>query len=703
MSLIRMADGFSSADTQGMSLDPQASEPGNEYQTPRDLASSPDTDGQDPASPGGPAPYNGAEPAGAPVTSNPELKAPDEPKKQPYADMPYVGPGPAVDTTTLHNARRQPMEENMTVDLWTLASRDAEAEQQHERMVRAKVAVATFWPFLSAAMSEHEFGHRLALVEDRVEELFPEPGFRDQVVASLHEDYRSTKLAAVGPTPPEGGGEHPGNPDYFAVGPEAGPNTGSDGQFAQFPAGPDPYNPMNEQYPMQPGQWTVPPDKAWVDRPMQFGATLTARTAVDYQGEGVQTGPIGSSNPAFFDQGSDGLQGDGFAPDVSPPEPDERVDMVGSQPPAGSQPAQNRTAGRYVLAEKDNHGACAHCNSPVYREGDTWKHLGGNPGHGVRLPDEHPWVANAQASRVMAARKPLAKGEWVKTLADHHDPDQHFDLPAGHVGRIDHVTGPEDDELGRDFAAVRVEHPKAELGYTYIEPGNLRRTQAPTPPKPKKKPYNPFQANYQYVKPNPDGDGYVVTQKGTGKVLSHHDTQEDAEASFRAMEMHKHEGARHVARWVFADASSSDMGSGANSGSTPAQVDPTAAPPAPGSMEGGPGSTAGAPLTIPNDSVGTNPMAGQTPPTQPQAQPQAPMNAMASRHQADVRERPTFENPSGVGDEYQEKTWDAAAQQRPLQAGGDRNVNTPQRPGRPIPTVETQSQGEKPDDDEEDD
>jgi surface antigen len=35
---------------------------------------------------------------------------------------------------------------------------------------------------------------------------------------------------------------------------------------------------------------------------------------------------------------------------------------------------------------------------------------------------------------------------------------------------------------------------------------------------------------------------WVVLQKETGKVLSHHDTRKDAEASFRAMEMHKHGG-----------------------------------------------------------------------------------------------------------------------------------------------------------------
>lgn len=38
------------------------------------------------------------------------------------------------------------------------------------------------------------------------------------------------------------------------------------------------------------------------------------------------------------------------------------------------------------------------------------------------------------------------------------------------------------------------------------------------------------------------GDEWVIVQKGTGKVLSHHDSEEEAEAAFRAMEMHKHEG-----------------------------------------------------------------------------------------------------------------------------------------------------------------
>ena len=46
----------------------------------------------------------------------------------------------------------------------------------------------------------------------------------------------------------------------------------------------------------------------------------------------------------------------------------------------------------------------------------------------------------------------------------------------------------------------------------------------------------------QYVEKR--GDKWVVTQKGTGKVLSTHDTKEKAEASFQAMMINKHGGSR---------------------------------------------------------------------------------------------------------------------------------------------------------------
>lgn len=703
MPLYRLADGFSSADVQGMSLDPQAQDPSG-FQNPRDLVAEPATDGQDPATPGGPAPYNGAEPAGQPVTTDPMWKSPDEPKKPPYSPTPYTGPGPSVDVTTLHNARRTPMEETMTADLWVLASQDAEQDLNDERLVHAKVAAAGIWPFLAEAKSEREFGHRVALVETELEELFPDTGFRDQVTASLRDDYLlltgvviehhgSATLTSEAATATQDGGatarealltttaelaaapslfdhlavsdadapEGPtetaqGNPAFFDSGPEAGPATGNSQGFAQ--SAPDPWNPMNAQYPMTPSQWTVPPDKAWVERPMEFGKQSAAKGiewiedgdhaygfppgsddeiahvqprhsgegfyahyrhrgldtpddqvrhfpaddlahgkylverlhsqmkdkplppmrgsaghpdhATHYRGEGVETGAAGSKNPLYFDAPEGVTNGqDGFAPDASLPEPDERVDFYGAVPPQTGQPASatpsysNAHSGARVTAEKDNHGACAHCNSPVYRSGDTWQHLTGDPGHGVRLHEDHPWVQAQQANRVMASRK--------------------------------------------------------------------------------------------------------------------------------------------VARWVLAEVSSSDTGGDTGQ----AQVDPMGAPPTPQSMEpGGAGSVAGPPLTIPNDSVSTHPFAGQNPAQEPAMAPGTGMGGMgvtAARYVvADTMNRPTAENPLGVdsGDEFDLNNWEAPAQQRPRQDANDRHINTPQRPGQPIPVRSSDGGGGEEDEEE---
>lgn len=56
----------------------------------------------------------------------------------------------------------------------------------------------------------------------------------------------------------------------------------------------------------------------------------------------------------------------------------------------------------------------------------------------------------------------------------------------------------------------------------------------------------------KYIK---ERDGkWVIIQKGTGKVLSTHDSKEKADASFAAMEMHKHEGGKKTAD------SSADLG-----------------------------------------------------------------------------------------------------------------------------------------------
>jgi hypothetical protein len=175
------------------------------------------------------------------------------------------------------------------------------------------------------------------------------------------------------------------------------------------------------------------------------------------------------------------------------------------------------------------------------------------------------------------------------------------------------------------------------------------------------------EGEYHYVKPNPDGDGYVVTQKGTGKILSHHDSREDAEASFRAMMWSKHSGSRVSPD--FRDGSDgvhvlADLGDNPYSGTDNTAMDSPVQPP-PTMTEGGPGAEAQAPDT---GSTSASDQAAKSTP----------------RTAAEVRERPTAENPSGVADEFDSNTWEGFNNQRPRQNAEERRINTPQRPREPI-------------------
>jgi hypothetical protein len=61
-------------------------------------------DGGDPASPGGPSPYNGVAPFGEPVADDPMWHDPSERDDEDGKPIPHVE-GPDEDKTTLHNAR----------------------------------------------------------------------------------------------------------------------------------------------------------------------------------------------------------------------------------------------------------------------------------------------------------------------------------------------------------------------------------------------------------------------------------------------------------------------------------------------------------------------------------------------------------------------------------------------------------------------
>ena len=92
-------------DPMGMSLDPTMQDAKGVGNDPSPGSIPPKSDGQDPATPGGAAPYNGSEPFGQPVTTDEMWLDPQKNKPAPYSPMPHVF-GPDEDKTTLHNARR---------------------------------------------------------------------------------------------------------------------------------------------------------------------------------------------------------------------------------------------------------------------------------------------------------------------------------------------------------------------------------------------------------------------------------------------------------------------------------------------------------------------------------------------------------------------------------------------------------------------
>lgn len=264
-------------------------------------------------------------------------------------------------------------------------------------------------------------------------------------------------------------------------------------------------------------------------------------------------------------------------------------------------------------------------------------------------------------------------------------------------------------------------------------------------------------ANYKYVKQR--GDKWVITQKGTGKVLSEHDSQEKAEASFRAMMESKHGN-----KLAATDGKIIDHCPGCD---TPRRLHTTAhgdelrhihndhvrchgdktsskkiAKPF-DEYEGmddeerkryddfnryaDPHFTTFQELSShPDYSVGGSPNeAGKAEFNRHKdhymqtfwdhhastSLPQFfdPTLSNGSVHTADYLGRPDANNPTGRGpDEYKARTWNAYETTRPMQSMDDRNINTPVLPGEQIhkgPDINTPQVGlqtTRPEDNDED-
>jgi hypothetical protein len=636
---------------------------------------------------------------------------------------------------------------SVDTDLWTAASLDLEAEHAQLRLFEAQQRTADLWPFVALARSNEELGHRLAMIQDTLSERVPDPtlhtalieGFTANFKVSFADDLNSDTGEDEAPDASTSGligdgssqqdqdgtpdltaslhvplqiwhaakrqwititADASPNPAYFSGGPEEGPMTGQTGTYPVEVDGPDPWNPINgnmplpptnviepaNRFPAEPQPWTVTPDKAWVENPMQFtqgprahATTATLRTFVGYGQPMVQVGPAcqpdgrwytlhqggtpqsprdgfqpEQSNPYYFDQGSVGLESEqsaGFPVDEALPEPDERVDMYQNpQSGAGGHgmplpgdfggPAVNMVIPpQYVTSAKNNVGACATCHRPVYREGSKWHHLDAHlkGDHNVMLDADHPWVQQ------------MAHSSALRT------------------------------------ATIR----RVQGGYAVFVQGQQR-----TRPMTYSAALLVKEAN-QYIKK--DGDQWVILQKGTGKILSHHDSEEKAQAAFAAMEMNKHSGARVATRSFFdlrkvAEGTDPTTANpfGQPAGTSPPMTMPAPNPP-PTMSQGGPGAEA-----APSMSSGGTPSAGSANVPQPGAKsgsssaiPTTAVKVAAFFHVGEdmVRGRPTAESPTGVPDEYTANTWEGPLTTHPRQSPTARGVNTPQQPGSPIPQI----------------
>lgn len=555
-------------------------------------------------------------------------------------------------------------------DLWVEASTNVEAEHLAQRMALAKVSVASLWPFLASASSPHEFEHRLALSYDTLADMV-EPPLLASTVASLRDDYAllATPTAAptaATPTPhtasptahtastapqqvniPAVGMQiwHQGSRKWISVSSaaqetphnmgfdqalfEEGPNTGQSNNYPQHPTGSDPQDPINgpdpenvippaESFPAQPQPWVGGP--TWQQAPMNFtpprhgsyqqphlqqqqhpqqrvadanpNPVQQMQTGpLSYTDEGVETGT--GANPYYFDQGNQGMTGQGFPPDVALPEPDERVQMYQDATP--------------------------HAQLMGYEQG------------------------------------------YVSTM----------------------------------MAAIQRE------------------------------------ADYHYIHEQAPGD-WVITQKGSGKVLSHHDSEDKAQEAFRAMMWSKHShlptaprtasmrhGGSQAQALQFFDpfTHTADAGSDAGNylsgnpyltaGDQPSPMKDIQ-PPA-STQQGGAGAEAMPPMSAPGSggagggggmgpadpggsdaaakSLNTTSNANHQPrPLSPAVSLFGPQGLPAVTAD-EYRGRPTQYAPEGVSDEYDANTWDNAVRQAPRQTADQRMVNTPQRPREPIPTI----------------
>jgi hypothetical protein len=560
--------------------------------------------------------------------------------------------------------------------LWLEASRDIEADEAELSFNKAKIATASLWPFLALANSEEEFEHRLALAIDQIERRIPRTASLQRVVDSFRDDYKIYREAAdaedeepdddsddVKPWEKEASVQvfheasqqwvtvtaaaepTPGNPNFPNPSPEEGPITEETGNYPQHPTGADPVDPINQMFPMQPTPWQE--KGLWVDRPMNFAP---------YQ----NPGNYGAQKTSGTRVTATDYQGEGVQTGSGP---NPFYFAGGEEGVAGDQqagfPADQTNPASQSDDRVDMYGAVP----PLASSGTTG--------------DGHPYSnqGNLNTSKESAKDNHGACYDCKQPVYRHGNEWHHLGQPPqnGHSVRL-----PSD-------------HPWVQARMSSIKhtaPGGGEHA-----------PYEIREV---------DGGYAVFNAKGERK---NDDPKSKSEARQFQKALYKNvpgasESAEKAASLQFyADASSTDMGSGDPVGGGAPEPPPSMTPGGPGTLPQPPVQQA---MTIPNESVTQNPFPNEPAGGGGGGMNMNPFMGMASIYRsydqfpdtarsiiqgsvtrkvadAQTRDRPDMFNPTGAGDEFTERTWNGQVSQSPRQPMEERNVNTPQRPPEAIP------------------
>jgi hypothetical protein len=446
------------------------------------------------------------------------------------------------------------MTDHIETDLWSEATRDVEAER-HERVITAsRIEASSYWPFLAAAQTEAEFDNRLALIEDKIVEgaqrIATDEGVEDNVVpeilASLRSDWKLLHTAYD-----SGQYEDAQREKHAFVPNDDWTGHGADGTCKRCGRYQShviherrtaashtalSYDDPNRDRATQPmlGDQTAckicgqdieyhgadgkPKPGDWIDR----GGNSTCGTFAGYDENGVtQRRAEGQKHEPYSDFATASRRVGVSLDDIKNTSNDWK--RVTWRMPDGSYEFTQRLMHRPGYGDE---------NGERFTSADTGGEYWIKPEHIQKIEDDGPTTSDERRGRRLSSRT-------AKYYSGNSPSDLKSNLEAdfGPLSAVNYSgEGGLPEGGGMGYRKLQTADGQVITLQSMVD-GSWGATA--TPPTTA----SLHEAN-QYIKQQ--GGKWVITQKGTGKVLSHHDSKDKAEAAFAAMMQSKH-GSAHTA------------------------------------------------------------------------------------------------------------------------------------------------------------